>query len=59
MCTDLKQGKLCQQKHADPLSLTVEDIDRHTILPDANIRAVVLGSLILIMTAAKRCLQIK
>ena len=29
-----------------------------TILPDANIRAVVLGSLIRITTAAKRCLLV-
>lgn len=29
-----------------------------TILPDANINAVVFGSLILIMTAAKRCKRI-
>jgi len=29
----------------------------HTILPEAKISAVVLGSLILIMTAAKRCNQ--
>ena len=28
---------------------------RLTILPDANINAVVFGSLILIITAAKRC----
>lgn len=29
--------------------------NEHTILPEAKISAVVFGSLILIMTAAKRC----
>lgn len=38
--------------------MLVSETKKRTILPEAKMSAVVFGSLILIMTAAKRCKQL-